>query len=614
MTFFTPTALFLSLLAGLIVLMYLLKLRRTKHEFSSTLLWVRLVEDLTANAPFQKLRRNLLMYLQILVLLLLVVALARPTMWLSRKRGLSRVILIDNTASMNAPDGAVGGARLEEAKEQARALVRNMAQGDESMIIAFGGAAQVMQPLTSEKAVLNAALSRIEPTDAGSRVREAILMAKGVAKSRKNAVITIVSDGGAGHLGNLLRADDAVEFVSVGSSDDNCGIISFDLRESFETRGQVQVFAEVENFSSQPAEVLLRCLVDGRVLQAREQTIEGKSRAGFAFTGLEGNARQRLRLEIDRDDLLAADNVVEGFIDLQSRIDVLLVSSGNFFLERLLGLLAGARVSKVKPGDYDPSMNPDLVIFDHFAPEQIGPGRYLFINAAPPLEGFAASQAPLKNQIALDWNRLHPVTRFVSLDNLAVTEALRLEHPDWATPLVESAEGGLVLVGERHAIRVAVIAFDLYDTDWPMQVSFPIFLDNVVRWLAGKAEGSLSGKHLTGDTVVLPVRGEARITGPDGRSWIRRPDEGGLAYFNETYRTGIYQVEHGDGKTESFAVNLLCIQESDIAPREALLSGEQKVTAATVSKENREIWAWFAILALALLAAEWHIYCRRAWL
>ncbi|HUT23582.1 MAG TPA: VWA domain-containing protein, partial [Sumerlaeia bacterium] len=563
-------------------------------------------------------RRNLLMYLQILILLLLVFALARPTMWLSRKRGLSRVILIDNTASMNATDGPEGATRLEEAKEKARALIQNMGEGDESMIVAFGGAARVVQPLTSEKAALNAALRRIEPTDARSRVREAILMAKGLIKTRKNAAITVVSDGGAGHLGSVLVEDDPVEFVRVGWSDDNCGIVAFDLRESFETRGQIQVFAEVENFSSKPVEALLRCLVDGRVLQAREEAVPAKSRAGFVFTGLEGGARQLLRLELDRDDLLAADNVVQGFVDLESHAEVLLVTNGNFFLERLLGLLPGARVSKIAPGKHDVSLNPDLVIFDGFAPEQIGPGNYLFINVAPPLEGFAVAEGPMKNQIALDWNRLHPVMRFVNLDNLVLAEGLRIKYPDWVVPLAESAEGPLILVGERRAVRVAVIAFDLYDTDWPMQVSFPIFLDNVVRWLAGRAEGSLSGNHLTGDAIVLPAGAEIRIVGPGGESWLRRPDENRLAYFDETHRVGIYRVEESaEGKDEKggqFAVNLLSVQESDVAPKEELLSGEQVVVATTVSKENREIWGWFAALALLVLATEWHVYCRRAWL
>lgn len=614
MNFLIPTSLLLGLLSALIVLMYLLKLRRKREDFSSTLLWMKSVEDLTANAPFQRLRQNLLMYLQILFLLLLAVALARPTLWMNHARGLSRVILIDNTGSMSATDGAGGGTRLDEAKAKARELIENMAQGDETMLISFGGAAQAIQAFTPEKGPLSAALRRIEPTDAPARVREAVMMAKGVVKGRINSVITIVGDGGQGYLGNLLGEKDAVEFVSVGASDANCGIVAFDLRESFESRGEAQVFAEVENFSAQPADVMARCLIDGQVIQTREENLEAHGKKGFVFTGLKGEERRLLRLELLHDDMLASDNVVQGFIDLKSGVKILLVSSGNFFLERLLGLLPGTRVSKIAPNLYEPAMNDGLVIFDQFAPKQIGPGRYLFINAAPPLDGFAAAASPVKNAVMLDWNRLHPVTRFLNLNGLAFTETLKLSTPDWVIPLAESEQAPLILAGERQGVRLVAIPFDLYASDWPMQISFPLFLSNAVHWLAGEARGALSGSHPCGSTIALPAAEPITITDPAGRSWACDPDQTKQAYFNETYRVGLYKAKSVHGGEEQFAVNLLSIQESDVAPKKELLSGEQKVSAVTVSKENREIWSWLALAALAILVSEWHIYCRRAWL
>ena len=56
--------------AGIIAL-YLLKLRRTPREVPSTYLWLRSMEDYHVNSLFQRLRRNLLLLLQLLVLGLL---------------------------------------------------------------------------------------------------------------------------------------------------------------------------------------------------------------------------------------------------------------------------------------------------------------------------------------------------------------------------------------------------------------------------------------------------------------------------------------------------------------------------------------------------------------
>src|SRR5882672_4248229 len=122
---------FLSPLTGLIaaaiavpalLVLYFLKLRRREMEVSSTLLWTKAIQDLQVNAPFQKLRRNLLLILQLLLLALLCLALSRPVSNYTPGAGKTSIILIDRSASMNAIE-ANGKTRLDEAKKKAKELV-----------------------------------------------------------------------------------------------------------------------------------------------------------------------------------------------------------------------------------------------------------------------------------------------------------------------------------------------------------------------------------------------------------------------------------------------------------------------------------------------------------
>ncbi len=73
---------------------------------SSTMLWQKLLRDREANAPWQKLRRNLLLLLQLLILAALVLALARPFFPISSVISGSTVVLLDGSASMQATDAA----------------------------------------------------------------------------------------------------------------------------------------------------------------------------------------------------------------------------------------------------------------------------------------------------------------------------------------------------------------------------------------------------------------------------------------------------------------------------------------------------------------------------
>jgi hypothetical protein len=61
-----------------IIALYFLKLKRQPLEVPSTYLWHRVIEDLHVNSFWQKLRKSLLLFLQLLVAALAILALLRP--------------------------------------------------------------------------------------------------------------------------------------------------------------------------------------------------------------------------------------------------------------------------------------------------------------------------------------------------------------------------------------------------------------------------------------------------------------------------------------------------------------------------------------------------------
>src|SRR3954468_19027962 len=106
MSFLAPMWALMAAIAVPIVLLYLLRQKRPDLKVSSTILWAKALADMRASTPFQKLRLNLLLLLQLLILAALVLTLMRPIIQASASQTQAGVIVIDATASMQTHDGA----------------------------------------------------------------------------------------------------------------------------------------------------------------------------------------------------------------------------------------------------------------------------------------------------------------------------------------------------------------------------------------------------------------------------------------------------------------------------------------------------------------------------
>ena len=103
----------------------------------------------------------------------------------------------------------------------------------------------------------------------------------------------------------------------------------------------------------------------------------------------------------------------------------------------------------------------------------------------------------IKDAQVTDWRREHPLVG-LDLNRVFVAAALRLRTPaDWQS-LVRCKDGDLIVAHRAGAKREIVIGFDVLQSNWPFEVSFPIFLDRSIAWLSdadSPAAGPSSDKH-----------------------------------------------------------------------------------------------------------------------
>src|SRR5229473_5257500 len=160
MSFLSPLALALFALALPLVLLYFLKVRRRERTVPSLLLWAPALRDREASAFFQRLQRDPLLILQILALLALALALARPAVNVMGQGAKRVAIVIDSSASMKATD--VSPSRFGQAQRAALGLLGRLGEGAEVMVVEAGVQPKVVVPFTREHDRVSSAIRSME--------------------------------------------------------------------------------------------------------------------------------------------------------------------------------------------------------------------------------------------------------------------------------------------------------------------------------------------------------------------------------------------------------------------------------------------------------------------
>ena len=635
----------------LLLLLYFLKLKRREVLVSSTLLWKRAVQDLQVNAPFQRLRRNLLLLLQLLALAGVLLALAGPVLSLRQGPGQRYVLLIDRSASMNATD--VKPSRLEEARKQAKVFVESMRSGsvvalrdasDHAMVIAFDGHAKVMCNFTSDKRQLAAAIEAIEPGDGVSRLGEAVTVARAFAQSpgvegnlrsaEEPAKLVLFSDGRVGDLEAIVVAPDELTFHQIGESPDNVALTAMSARRSYERPEQVEIFASLANYGDEAVNRDVQLAVNGNVRAVRTVTIpprqaaagDGPAKPGAVavdFSLMHGEAGV---LEVRQlgADALACDDAAWSVLEPPKRLSVLLVTEGNPVLESALQACPIGRLDPCTPAGFD-ALDPavfavqrpyDLIVLDNHIPAHPPQCRYL-VFGAPPKGIDVNSPRALENQVIVDWRTQHPVLQYVNLTNLFAAKARLLELPRDAQVLAEFNESPALALLRRGGSVYLLVGFDALQSNWPFEPSFVLFCYNALHFLGGQAAGGPQSELAVGEPISVenvPAEKTWTLTAPDSSTMELKPDPSGTVRFAGTRRVGLYTLQAPELPTRCYAVNLLDAEESRIEPRKEIQFSSVTVAAEeqTVQRANVPLWPWLVLATLVLVCLEWLAYNLKA--
>ena len=526
MPFLTPLALAGLLFIPVVIAMYLLKLRRDEAVVPSTLLWHKLVADVEANAPWQKLRRSLLLLLQLLLVLILALLAARP--FVERPAGLAGdiVLVVDTSASMQATD--VSPSRLEAAKSLALEALKELPAGGKVSVIAAGRTAKVVANGTSDMARVKQAIAGITATSDVGDLGDALRLASALAARSGDAEILVATDAAlAKPPAGTLEAP--VRVLRVGRDQDNQAIVALAVRTAPSGLSH-SAFVSVANLGLELVERRLELYADGQLRDSRTLKLDPQRRTDISIDDIDDPDRPASVIEVRlaaRDesstvaaDMLAVDDRAWAIVPPAGLRTVLLVSDGDPYLETALSYLPDTELYGVTPARYGPATKPelfDLIIFEGFLPAEL-PARPILAIAPPTTSALGSVTGTLTNPGIGSLDASDPVLRYVDLTTVHISEAKKMTLPAWARPVIPGPGGSPLLYAGILAGRpAAVLSFEPRRSDLPLQVAFPILLANLAGELLGGSE-TPADAIAPGAPVTLGI--------PDGSIGVRveRPD------------------------------------------------------------------------------------------
>lgn len=643
-----------------LVLLYFLKLKRVRVPIASTLLWRKSIEDLRVNSPFQRLRSSLLLLLQLLILAAAFFAISEPFKASGREFEKAIVLLIDQSASMNTVEDG-GESRLAIAKREASSVIEGLTADQRAMIIAFSDRARVLAPFTYDKNDLQRALNTIQPTDAAGKLSEALALAEahsmpqgegiGVDQQVSQAHVIIFTDGRLSDAKDATVQRSTLEVVRVGNASENVGIVDLDVRRSYEQPTQLTVLARVRNFGAEKAKPDVSLLIDGELKDVR--SLDELAPAGHrdrigrmqgSGTPAEGSEAvvpfdviletgASIEVRLSGKDAFATDDRAFAVVTPPHAMKVLLVTAGNRFLTRLIGVMPVDKFDTWTPAEYQDKPESeliesgrckyDVVVFDSHSTDRLPPGNYFFFGGIPLIDGVEAGELR-ESEVLLDWDDTHPILQHVAVETLKVVGWRDLKLPKEAITIIEGTNGPVLGLFGRGRNQYLISAFSIFDetrtrlnTDWVYKDECVAFMYDTLRFLAGSTTVGQQPSVTAGDAFSVPVSPKYKnvtVKRPDHTSENVPVGALGTATYGRTDRIGLYTVNTGIPDEGTRAVNLLNQEESFVAPNADFRMAGGVVQQTGGSELTRQVlWPYFLMALGGILFVEWFVYSKRVY-
>lgn len=585
--------LFLLITIPLLVLLYILKRKYREEVISSTLLWNEVYKNTRANTPWEKLRKNIMLLLQIIILLLLIFSLMKPFLNFGGKSYKNIILLIDNTASMSAEYG--DGTRLEEGKKLAKEFLASTKDDTNTYIISYDGDSKLLQNGDFNKEISNEIISDISQSYNTGDISESLSFIKAIGEGIEEEYEVVAFTDKDFSLGDVNGKIVSLANSGVNASIDN---VSHKFLED-----KVRVIATVTNRGSGDYAGDFS-LYDGEELLSVTSLELKESESRTLTFDLPTIKSEVLKGELSRKDMIPGDNTYNHVVGKKNVNKVLIVTEQNLFLEKAFSSIENTEVYKTNSASNLTSADKyDLYVFDNVTPDVIpSEGSLLFINPSSNeyfnvISGGEGGEAKAV---------IGEVSKYLEDTTFTAAKYNSIEIPYYGRGFFNIDEDYIGFKGEVDGRKIAALSFDLHDSDFPLKKEFPILVYDLGENMISSGMVYKSN-FKAGDKIIargLSSENNILLTYPNGETLeLKSEDE-----VKEDNQLGVYKLNVLEEK-ELFSVNFPSEKESNTSISN-ISESENIVKAKADLKRGLNISPLSILLAMGIVAFEWIMYKR----
>jgi Aerotolerance regulator N-terminal/von Willebrand factor type A domain len=642
-----------ALSLGAIIVMYLLKRKYVDTVVPSHMLWNRVLRNLEANKPWQKLRNQLLFWIQMLVAALLVFALMEPIIPYDKEVKSHLVIVADTSASMSAADihDEQGGriSRIEQMKSELREFVSGPAKNSEITLIRMAEQPELIESRQTDSNKLLRSIDQLSINYGINAYSETMSLASSLTRMEKDAEIILYTDEQWPEQSAGITYNVPVRVESITGEGNNVAISQFGVKmASSGDTDKAQGVAVVRNWSktSQSMDAVLTISDKGDVGEVQSITLEPGTQKTLKFDNLP--VASHYSLQLDLDDAVRADNVAYSFLSNQGQRRALLLTEGNLFLEKALQL-SGTEVVKIQLPSTDDGTNAvgtvqdkivvpdteiDVVILDGVADSLVESEDWGQLLAQHPVWRIGSNGSSPKIEAAIGNFEIkeHPINQYIKLLDTHISQLNDVKSVAWGEPIVKLGDVPVIFAGSEQGQPRLMFNFDLHHSDLPLRAEFPILVRNSIEWL-GESQTTSFGRLVAGTTKEIPLSPRAAQaewklleSNIDSVSTAQTLKADLTAYQTVPGAPGIYQFEQVDEAgghiSTALAEIVMDSKESNLMQQTKLTFKVSESSQAEGAAENQSssmsadkqsgvrLAVWLAMLIILLMLIEWEVYQR----